>query len=231
MVEQQKQLRLKLEMVTKYGLLLQIILLFFVSSSFSQEKTVRLDSVATDVQGNPVRNVTVIATNRKTNYRSKTVTDEKGHFTFRNMPPGNYSFLFVGQGIRDDLIVDATILLGYDYLLRVKGQKGELLSFIHEGKIKFVVTDPKGKLIPNTCIKFTKGSLKRAEDRNAKLVSWDEKNECFPITDSDESVIFSFDPKYPIGFEIKALGFKSQQKSLELKPDDSITLTFRLKKN
>jgi Carboxypeptidase regulatory-like domain len=195
----------------KLGLLLSLVSLFFVSNSFSQQNKVKLEGWVTDQQGNPAGNATLLAANVDTGYSAKSVTDNQGRYVFRNMPPGRYKIKLVGEGGRGgDITVDAEILPGYDYMLRFSDwQKGELVPFIREGEVKFVVTDRKGKPIPNAEIRLN-------------------QNYYYPI-DASGIATYSFKPGL-LTFVITASNYKSQTKRVELKPDDSITLTFRLKK-
>jgi TonB-linked SusC/RagA family outer membrane protein len=93
---------MRLTIVNPRALLLPIAflcLLLFPSLTQSQEKNSTVTGVVSNEQNEPLRGVTVIARNTKTNFSAGSNTDTAGVFTFNGLPAGgpyNFSFSVVG---------------------------------------------------------------------------------------------------------------------------------------
>ena len=73
--------------------------------TIAQEKTSTVSGVVRNESGEPIPNVTVIATNNNTNFTSGTQTENNGIFTFVKLPSnGRYSFTFSRIGYEQQTI-------------------------------------------------------------------------------------------------------------------------------
>ena len=93
---------MRLTIVNPRAFILPIVFLcqfLFPSSTNAQEKNSTVTGVVSNEQNEPLRGVTVIARNTKTNFSAGSNTDTAGVFTFNGLPAGgpyNFSFSVVG---------------------------------------------------------------------------------------------------------------------------------------
>lgn len=195
----------------KFGLLLVIVSLFFVTSSFSQGKTVTLRGHVTDQQGNPANNATLLARNLDTNFTAKTITDESGQYIFRNMPYGRYDIKLVGEGGRGgDIIVSSEFPMDGFYDLDFNHwQKGVLQPVLSSVTVLVINVNDEP-------IEHATWSTRRGDTAPAVL----------------DSSGFGYG-NFKFGtyeFTISASGYKSQTKIVKLKSSNRKIFVFRLRK-